>query len=74
LTWRYRQLSAGRPGAKHQHPVEPALQRLLMLGAEPGDRGVIRDVLRADDPMGRIDLVNVLERHAGAGTQVQRTW
>jgi hypothetical protein len=44
-----------------------------MLGAEPAGRGVIRDVLRADDPIGRIDLVNVLERHAGAGTQVQRT-
>jgi hypothetical protein len=49
LTWRYRQLSAGRPGAKHQYLVEQALQRLLMLGAEPGGRGVIRDVLRADD-------------------------
>jgi len=49
LTWRYSHLSAGRPGAKHQYLVEPALQRLLMLGAEPGGRGVIRDVLRADD-------------------------
>jgi hypothetical protein len=44
-----------------------------MLGAEPGDRGVIRDVLPADDPIGHIGLVDVLERHAGAGTQVQRT-
>jgi len=40
----------------HQHLREQAAERLLRLGAEPGDRGVVRAVLSGQDP----------ERHIGA--------
>jgi hypothetical protein len=44
-----------------------ALERLLVLGPEPGDRGVVGRVLRADHPVGHVHLAEGLDPPAGPG-------